>query len=75
MAAKSSVGTITQARVPAVFTIFPAFSTPPPATVIVKTEDTASILQDYLQRMENMFAGVIYQNMHGGAPTAYPPPQ
>jgi hypothetical protein len=21
--------------------------------------------------MENMFAGIIYQNMHGGAPTAY----
>jgi hypothetical protein len=25
--------------------------------------------------MENMFAGVIYQNAHGGAPAAYAPPQ
>jgi hypothetical protein len=38
-------------------------------------EDTASILQDSLQRMENMFAGVIYQNVHGGAPAAYAPLQ
>jgi hypothetical protein len=28
-----------------------------------------------LRRMENMFAGVIYQNAHGGAPAAYAPPQ
>jgi hypothetical protein len=38
--------------------------------VIVKTEDTASILQDTLWRMENMFAGTIYQNTHGGAPAS-----
>jgi hypothetical protein len=44
MAAKSSVGIVTQAHVPAVFAIPPTFSTPPPAAVIVKTEDTASIL-------------------------------
>jgi hypothetical protein len=38
-------------------------------------EDTASILQDSLRRMENMFAGIIYQNAHGGAPAAYAPSQ
>jgi hypothetical protein len=79
MATESSVGTVTQARIPAIFTVPPAVSTPLPAAVIVKT-DTASILQDTLQRMENMFAGTIYQNMHGGAYTlpqqyAAPPPQ
>jgi hypothetical protein len=71
MAAESSVGTVTQARVPAVFAIPPTFSTPPPAAVVVKTKDTASILRESLQRMENMFAGIIYQNAHGGAPAAY----
>jgi hypothetical protein len=25
--------------------------------------------------MENMFAGIVYQNAHGGAPAAYAPPQ
>jgi hypothetical protein len=72
---QACVPTITQACVPTVFAIPPAFSTLPPATVIVKTEDTASILQDSLRWMENMFASVIYQNTHGGAPTAYAPPQ
>jgi hypothetical protein len=38
-------------------------------------EDMASILQDSLRRMENMFASVIYQNAHGGAPAACAPPQ
>jgi hypothetical protein len=71
MAAESSVGTVTQARVPVVFTVPPAFSTPPPVATVVKTEDPASILQDSLWRMETMFAGVIYQNTHGGAPAAY----
>jgi hypothetical protein len=75
IAAESSVGIVTQACVPAIFTIPPAVSTPPPATVVVKTEDMASILQDTLWRMENMFAGTIYQNAHGGAPAAYAPPQ
>jgi hypothetical protein len=75
MAAESSVGTVTQAHVPAVFAIPSPISTPPPAAIIVKTEDTASILQDTLRRMENMFAGAIYQNVHGGAPAAYAPPQ
>jgi hypothetical protein len=74
-AAESSVGTVTQACVPAVFAVPPTFSTLPPATAIVKTEDTASILQDSLRWMENMFAGVIYQNAHGGAPAAYAPLQ
>jgi hypothetical protein len=74
-AAKSSVGTVTQACVPAVLAVPPTFSTPPPAAVVVKTEDMASILQDSLRRMENMFAGVIYQNAHGGAPAAYALPQ
>jgi hypothetical protein len=59
-ATKSSISTVTQARIPAVFTVPPAFSTPPPAAVVVKTEDMASILQDSLRRMENMFAGIIY---------------
>jgi hypothetical protein len=75
MAARSSVGTVTQARVPVVFTVPPAFSTLLPVIAVVKTEDPASILQDSLRRMETMFAGVIYQNTHGGAPTAYAPPQ
>jgi hypothetical protein len=74
-ATKSSVGTVTQARVPAVFAVPPAISTPPPATVVVKTEDTASILQDTLRRMENMFASAIYQNAHRAAPAAHAPPQ
>jgi hypothetical protein len=74
-AAESSISTITQAHVPAVFAIPPTFSTPPPAAAIVKTEDTVSILQDSLRRMENIFTGVIYQNTHGGAPAAYTPPQ
>jgi hypothetical protein len=73
MATESSVGTITQARV--FFTVPPAVSTPPPATIIVGTEDMASILQDTLQRMENMFASAIYQNTDGEAPTAYAPPE
>jgi hypothetical protein len=75
MAAESSVGTVTQACVPVVFAVPPAFSTPPPVATVVKTEDLASVLQDSLQRMETMFAGVIYQNTHGGAPAAYAPPQ
>jgi hypothetical protein len=74
-ATESSVSTITQARVPTIFTIPPAFSTLLPAAVIVKMEDTASILQDALQRMENMFTSIIYQNMHRGAPAAYAPSQ
>jgi hypothetical protein len=74
-AAESSVGTVIQAHVPAIFTVPPAFSTPPPAAVVVKMEDTASIFQDSLRRMENMFTDVIYQNTHGGAPAAYAPPQ
>jgi hypothetical protein len=75
MATESSVGTVTQARVPVVFAVPPAFSTPPPGAAIVKTEDPASVLQDSLRRMETMFAGVIYQNMHRGAPAAYAPVQ
>jgi hypothetical protein len=75
MATESSVGTVTQACIPTILAIPPTFSTPLPAAIVVKTEDTASILQDSLQWMENMFAGVIYQNAHGGAPTAYTPPQ
>jgi hypothetical protein len=67
MAAESSVSTVTQACFPAIFTVPPAISTPPPAAVIVKTEDTTSILQDTLRRMEKMFASAIYQNIHGGA--------
>jgi hypothetical protein len=74
-AAESSVGTVTQARVPVVFAIPPAFSTLPPVAAVVKTEDPASVLQDSLWRMETMFTGVIYQNTHGGAPAAYAPAQ
>jgi hypothetical protein len=74
-AAESSVGTVTQARVPVVFAVPPAFSTPPPVAAVVKTEDPASVLQDSLRRMETMFAGIIYQNTHGGAPAAYAPVQ
>jgi hypothetical protein len=74
-AAESSVGTVTQACIPAVFAVPPTFSTPPPAAVIVKMEDPVSILQDSLRRMENIFAGVIYQNAHRGAPAAYAPSQ
>jgi hypothetical protein len=74
-ATESSVGTITQACVPTIFTIPPTFSTLPPAATMVKTEDMTSILQDSLQQMDNMFAGVIYPNTHGGAPTAYAPLQ
>jgi hypothetical protein len=75
MAAESSVGTVTQARVPIVFAVPPAFSTLPPVAAVVKTEDPASVLQDSLQRMETMFASVIYQNTQGGAPAAYAPAQ
>jgi hypothetical protein len=75
MATESSVGTVTQAHVPTVFAVPPAFSTLLPAAIVVKTEDTASILQDSLQWMGNMFVGVIYQNAHGGAPAAYAPSQ
>jgi hypothetical protein len=64
-AAKSSVGTVTQAHVPAIFTVPPTFSAPPPAAVVIKMEDTTSILQDTLRRMESMFAGAIYQNTQG----------
>jgi hypothetical protein len=71
MAAKSSVSTVTQARVPAVFAVPPAFSTLPQAAIIVKMEDTASILQDLLWRIKNMFTGIVYQTAHGGASTAY----
>jgi hypothetical protein len=59
-ATESSVGIVTQARIPAVFTVPPTFSTPPPAAIMIKMEDTASILQDSLHRMESMFAGAIY---------------
>jgi hypothetical protein len=59
-AAESSVSTIAQARIPAVFAVPPAFSTPPPVTAVVKTEDTASILQYSMWRIESMFAGAIY---------------
>jgi hypothetical protein len=64
-AAESSVSTITQARVPAVFAVPPTFSAPPLAAVVIKMEDTMSILQDTLRRMESMFAGAIYQNTQG----------
>jgi hypothetical protein len=64
MAAESSVGTVTQAHIPAVFTVPPAFSTPLPAAITVKTEDMESILQDLLQRIENMFASIVYQTAH-----------
>jgi hypothetical protein len=74
-ATESSVSTITQAHVPAVLAVPPTFSTLPPAAIVVKMEDTASILQDSLWWMENMFASIIYQNAHGGAPAAYTPPQ
>jgi hypothetical protein len=60
---------------PAVFAISPTFSTPLPAAAVVKTEDAVSILQDSLQQMGNIFAGVVYQNAHGEAPTAYAPLQ
>jgi hypothetical protein len=62
---ESSVGTVTQVHVPAVFAVPSTFSTPPPAAVVIKMEDTTSILQDTLQRMESMFAGAIYQNTQG----------
>jgi hypothetical protein len=75
MTTKSSVGTVTQAHVPTVFAVPPTFSTPPPAAVLVKMEDPVSILQDSLRRMENIFAGIVYQNAHGGAPEAYAPSQ
>jgi hypothetical protein len=42
-AAKSSIGTITQAHVPAVFAVPPSFSAPPPAAIVIKTEDTTSV--------------------------------
>jgi hypothetical protein len=74
-ATESSVGTVTQARVPVIFAVPPAFSTLPPVAAVVKTEDPASVLQDSLWWMETMFAGVIYQNMHRGAPAAYAPAQ
>jgi hypothetical protein len=74
-AAKSSVSTVTQACIPAVFTVLLTFSTLPPAAAIVKIEDLVSILQDSLWQMENIFARVIYQNAHGGAPAAYAPLQ
>jgi hypothetical protein len=63
--AKSSVGTVTQAHIHAIFAIPPTLSAPPPAAVVVKMEDTMSILQDTLQRMESMFASTIYQNTQG----------
>jgi hypothetical protein len=63
--AESSVGTVTHACVPAVFAVPPTLSAPPPAAVVIKMEDTTSILQDTLQRMESMFAGTIYQNTQG----------
>jgi hypothetical protein len=47
-AAESSVGTVAQARIPAVFTVPPTSSTPPPAAIVIKMEDTMSILQDTL---------------------------
>jgi hypothetical protein len=75
MAAESSIGTVTQAHVPAVFAVPPAVSTPLSAAIVVKTEDTAFIVQDTLWRMENMFTSTIYQNTHGGAPAAYAPLQ
>jgi hypothetical protein len=64
-AAESSVSTVAQARIPAILTVPPTFSTPPPAAVVIKTEDTTSILQDTLRRMESMFASAIYQNCKG----------
>jgi hypothetical protein len=64
-ATESSVGTIAQACVPAVFAIPPAFSTPLPVAIVVKTEDTVSILQDSMQWIESMFASAIYQNTQG----------
>jgi hypothetical protein len=67
-AAESSVGTVAQAHVPAVSAIPPTFSTPLPAAIVIKMEDTMSILQDTLRRMESMFAGTIYQNVQRGAP-------
>jgi hypothetical protein len=47
-ATKSSVSTVAQARVPAVFAIPPTFSTPPPAAIVIKMGDTTSIHQDTL---------------------------
>jgi hypothetical protein len=77
-AAESSVGTVTQACVPAVFAVLPTFSTPPPAAVVIKMEDMTSILQDTLRRMESMFASAIYQNTQGALQSrqyAAPPQQ
>jgi hypothetical protein len=47
-AAESSIGTVTQAHVPAIFAAPPTFSTPPLAAILIKIEDTASMLQDTL---------------------------
>jgi hypothetical protein len=35
-AAESSIGTVTQAHIPAIFTVPPTFSTPPPAAIVIK---------------------------------------
>jgi hypothetical protein len=70
-AAKLSVSIVTQACIPAIFAVPPVFSTPLATTVIVKMENMASILQDTLHRMENIFTSAIYHNAHGGAPAAY----
>jgi hypothetical protein len=70
-AAKLFISTVTQAHITASFVIPPLFSTLLAAAVVVKMEDTASILQDTLCRMENMCTGAIYQKMHRGAPAAY----
>jgi hypothetical protein len=48
IATELSIRTITQACIPAVFVIPPTISTPLPVTIIVKMEDTVSILQDTL---------------------------
>jgi hypothetical protein len=80
-AAKSSVSTITQACTPAVFAIPPSFSTSLPAAAIINTEDTTTMLQDTLRRMESMFASVMSQNTQGARqyaaslPQYAPPPQ
>jgi hypothetical protein len=82
--AESSIGAVTQACIPAIFTVPPTFSVPPPAAVVIKMEDMTSMLQDTLRRIESMFAGAIYQNAQGvpqsqqyaAPPQQYaPPPQ
>jgi hypothetical protein len=75
MAAESSVSTVTQAHIPVIFAVPPTFSIPPPAAIVIKMEDTMSILQDTLQRMESMFASAIYQNTQGAPQSRqYTPP-